>query len=120
MFPELEPLTGVRHLRAIVRDVMRIAVFAVLVVVISQLDQILAWGLGQKIGGYYQPVFTMLSVTAGLCAFTHVTRRILFNQLDLQEIARRASSTPLGAGMVFASVCAVVSVVLLISALLLA
>jgi hypothetical protein len=39
-----------------------------------------------------------------LAAVSLLTRRIAFNQLDLQALARTASDTPLGAAIVFAAI----------------
>ena len=40
-----------------------------------------------------------------LAIASHVTRRILFPDLDMQLIAEKASKEPTGAAIVFASVC---------------
>lgn len=42
-----------------------------------------------------------------LALVSHVTRRIMFNKLDLQSIALKAAETPLGASLVFVGICAV-------------
>ncbi len=40
-----------------------------------------------------------------LVAGSHITRRVLFNLLDMQSIAQKAQQEPVGAAIVFASIC---------------
>lgn len=48
-----------------------------------------------------------LGVGVLLAAGSHFTRRIMFNRLDLQSIAQVAVETPIGAAIVFFSICLV-------------
>lgn len=38
---------------------------------------------------------------------SHLTRRLLFSKLDLQSIAVKACASPMGAAVVFATICGV-------------
>lgn len=49
-------------------------------------------------------VLQAFGITLFLVTGTHITRRVLFHRLDLQEIARFAASHPVGAAIVFASI----------------
>jgi len=46
---------------------------------------------------------------------SHLTRRVLFPDLDLQEFAKTAKATPLGAALVFMAICGFLSVVIFAS-----
>lgn len=52
----------------------------------------------------YQVVFFSTGVVLLLAWLSHVTRRVLFYRLDLQEIAIEAMKNPMGAAVVFASI----------------
>lgn len=51
----------------------------------------------------------LLGAASGIIAvaLTHLSRKGLFDYLDLQEYARKASETPLGSAIVFLGVCIV-------------
>jgi len=62
-------------------------------------------GLGNGVGdGSYQVVFFSVGVVLLLAWLSHITRRVLFNRLDLQDIALEAIKHPLGAAIVFAAI----------------
>ena len=50
------------------------------------------------------PLLTSTALVLFVAAVSHLTRRILFPQIDLQCFAQRAFDTPLAAAVVFASV----------------
>ena len=52
----------------------------------------------------YQVVFFSTGVVLLLAWLSHVTRRVLFNRLDLQDIAIEAMKNAMGAAVVFASI----------------
>lgn len=43
-----------------------------------------------------------------LAGGSHITRRVMFNKLDLQSIALKASEHPIGAAVVFMCICFVI------------
>jgi len=51
-------------------------------------------------------VFQSFAIGAFLVAGSHITRRLLFPQLDLQEIAKSGAKDPLGAALVFLGILA--------------
>ena len=56
------------------------------------------------------------SVVVGvfLAGSTHFVRRILFNRIHLQEVAQKATETPVGAAIVFAAMVAFLCVVMMV------
>lgn len=59
------------------------------------------------------PLLTSVAMVAFLVAMSHIMRRLLFPELDLQAVARKAMMEPIGAAVVFAGVCVVISVLIL-------
>lgn len=51
------------------------------------------------------PLLSSVAILVSLCLASHLVRRIFFPMLDLMKFAITASETPLGASIVFASVC---------------
>jgi hypothetical protein len=60
-----------------------------------------------------EPTFAAWMVMCGagffLAALSHVLRRMLFPQMDLQKYAQAARQDPVGAGLVFVGVCIVLA-----------
>ncbi len=52
----------------------------------------------------YQVVAFSVGVVLMLAGLSHITRRVLFHRLDLQDIGIKATETPLGAAVVFAAI----------------
>lgn len=56
-----------------------------------------------------QVVLYAVGISLILTALSHILRKVLFPYLDLEIIAKKASEVPLGASIVFASVCFLLS-----------
>ena len=65
------------------------------------------------------PLLTSVAMVAFLVAMSHIMRRVLFPGLDIQAIARKAMMDPIGAAIVFASICMVISVLILANTVML-
>lgn len=75
------------------RDIGVLLVFGFIFAALLVLDES-NWAIAQSV-----------AVGTVLVAGSHITRRILFNRLDLQDIAVKATEHPVGAGIVFAAIC---------------
>lgn len=60
-------------------------------------------------------VFSSTSIILLIALFSHMIRRILFPDLDLSAVAKKAIETESGAAIVFASVCIVISVLIFVN-----
>lgn len=92
-------------------DVMRVASMIAVAVALLFGSTPLALVVGE-------PALAPWGMLAGLSTFgvalSHVFRRALFPYLDLKEVAIRAQAHPVGAGLVFMGVCAVLASLLLL------
>lgn len=55
------------------------------------------------------PLLSSTTIVLGIAALSHVTRRVLFPQLDLQKLAAKACETSVGASIVFFGVAMIVA-----------
>jgi hypothetical protein len=60
-------------------------------------------------------VFSSTSIILLIALFSHIIRRILFPDLDMAAIAKKAIETEQGAAIVFASVCLVISMLIFVN-----
>jgi hypothetical protein len=60
------------------------------------------------------PLLTSAAMVVLLAGISHILRRIFFPDLDLHAVADKASAHPIGAGLVFLGVCAVLAVLLVL------
>lgn len=68
---------------------------------------------------FLSSVFTSTSIVLLISLFSHIIRRIFFPDLDLAIVAKKAIETELGAAIVFASVCVVLSTLVFVNTKLL-
>ena len=80
------------------RDAMRLVLMTILAAIL-----LLFLGNGLSDSSWRVVAFSSGAVllVAGL---SHVTRRILFNRVDIQDFAIKAAETPLGAAIAFAAI----------------
>lgn len=72
---------------------------------------------GLPIGAQAVATLTMLSVAVLFVSLLHISRRALFDYIDLGELVKQAAKGPAGAGLVFLGVCvAMVAISVVIAA----
>ncbi len=64
-------------------------------------------------------LFSVLYLVSVSIGFAHLLCRVIFNRINLADLAKIAMGTPLGAALLFMSICSVLSVLLLCDAWLL-
>lgn len=67
----------------------------------------------------YRVVLYAIAISLALALMSHVTRKVLFPYIVMEELAKTAMKTSQGAAVIFASVCAVVITLILASVSLL-
>lgn len=63
-----------------------------------------------KVGYYATTIAALLTLASKLLPvlFAHLSRKALFDYLDLQTLARKAAETPVGSAIIFLAVCIVI------------
>lgn len=97
-------------------DVARLLVILVGVLGLNQLDALFQFSEQYS---YLTSLISSTSIVILVAAISHITRRILFPDMDLKEFAKSALSHPTGAGLVFLSVCLVLTALIVSNILLL-
>lgn len=64
-------------------------------------------------------VLTSTSIVLAIAGISHIVRRILFPNIDLQEFAREALNHPLASAIVFLGVCIILSTFIVVNVMLL-
>jgi len=68
---------------------------------------------------FLSAVLTSTSIALAVAGISHITRRILFPQIDLKEFAKKALDEPLSSAIVFLGICVVVSTFIVVNVMLL-
>lgn len=95
---------------AIRRESLRVVAFLITIVATVWLSEFLPRVTGHP---EFAPLFSTIYMILFVVAFSHLARRILFHKLDLQKIGGDAMAHPIGAGLVFFSICLVLCTVML-------
>lgn len=97
------------------RDFLRTALMVAAVALLFAVGVGLAKLTGEEA---LAPMLSTSAIVIGFALLTHFIRRVLFNRLDIQQIAKRACETPDGASRVFLAVCLFLAVLVYCQTLL--
>ena len=97
-------------------DLKRISAIILIILLIGELDSMFTFT--EKFS-YLTAVISSTSIVLAIAAFSHLTRRIFFPEIDLKEFAKTAKETPLSASIVFLGVCVILSTLIVVNVSLL-
>lgn len=98
-------------------DAKRVGALILFVVALSFLDGVTP--LPESLA-YLTSIITSTSIVLMVAAVSHVTRRVLFPELDLKEFAKESLGHPVAASVVFLSICIVLTALIVANVMLLA
>lgn len=107
MFTFISKIIGGGHRKG--SDWVRLGFMLAVVAVLLWLDSWLPAVAGEAV---LSPLLTSSAIVMGLAALSHLTRRVLFPRLDLQELGLKAAEHPIGAGVVFLGISSVLAVLI--------
>jgi hypothetical protein len=97
-------------------DGVRLTAIVGIVVVLGLIDSVFAFSGPFS---FLTAALTSTSIVLIIAAVSHLTRRILFPNIDLKKLVHEATYNPLASALVFLGVCIVLSVMIIANVLLL-